>query len=141
MGNTYGLWTSKVKASFYFFSHHPQELLFYIWKYNVNVIRFSAVNFDIFILERLTKGGNGREGESLPGSTQLAVCHSYTRRGCGVMKEICWKDSGSTWTFQNFIKAILLRWKLILNSVNCWDVRKCAVLKHIILPGRASNVR
>lgn len=77
MWNTYGLWNSEVKASFYFFFSPSIRTIICIWKYNVNFTRFSAVVFVIFffffIPERLINEGNGRESEPL--NTSTVYCH------------------------------------------------------------------
>lgn len=128
------LTVSEPKASSDSFFPHPQELLFYIWKYNVNFIRFSAVNFVIFILERLIKGGIRGESGPLLSSTQFAVCHCLNSSWVwmGLWKRPAVRIRNLLEHFRIILKWDLywhLRWKLMLTllaaviwgNAQCWS--------------------
>ena len=60
------------------------------------------------------------------------------------MKETCWKNKDFTGTFQNYIKVrfiLILNMKINAYSVSSCDVRRCTVLRHIILSAGASYIK
>lgn len=143
MWNTYGLWTSKVEASSNFFTPLSTRTIFYIWKYNVNFIRFSAVNFVIFILERLIKGGN--RGVRATAEFDTVCCLSLPKLiiDTGLWKRPAGKMRILLEHFRMILKWNLywyLRWKLMLTLLAAvmWGN---VVLRHIIFPARASYIR
>lgn len=90
------------------------------------------MNFVIFILERLIKGGNRGESEPLQSSTQFAVCHCLNSSWVWGYERACWKNKDFTRTFQNNIKVrfiLTLKMKINAYSVSCCDLRKYTVLK------------
>lgn len=57
------------------------------------------------------------------------------------MKETCWKNKDFTRTFVTYIKVrfiLILKIKINAYFVSCCDVRKCTMLRNIILSARAS---
>ena len=60
------------------------------------------------------------------------------------MKETCWKNKDFTGTFQNYIKVrfiLILNMKINAYSVSYCDVRRCTLLRHIILSAGASYIK
>ena len=60
------------------------------------------------------------------------------------MKETCWKNKDFTGTFQKYIKVrfiLILNMKINAYSVSSCDVRRCTLLRHIILSAGASYIK
>lgn len=141
---TYGLGTSKVEASSYFLPPptSTRTTILYL-KAQYKFIRFSEVNFVLFILERLIKGEKrGSQNHCRVGHSLLFV----TSKLIMVVRlwKTFWKNKDFTGTFQNDIKVrfiLILKMKINAYSDSCCDVKKCIVLRLIIFPARASYKR
>lgn len=129
MWSTYGLWISKIKASSYvFFSPSSRTIILYL---KVQCKFCKVISSEFCHLERLIKGGNGRESEPLQ---SLTVCCLPLPKL--IMDMELWKRPAEIIRillehFRIILKWDLywyLRWKLMLillaavmwGNVQCW---------------------